>query len=185
MRRPIVLASSNPTKRRQLRWLLEGLPLDPVEPTAPLGVPETSSNLTGNAAAKALTYSGGGLAVASDGGLVVPALAVAWDPLLTGREGQAGLRRLAAGLADRRVRWSEAVAISEGGHIVAAWTASGTEGLLAPEPWPEPSDFWVWDIFYFPSLGKLWSALTENERTEVDSTWMELKRQVQAYFRAG
>lgn len=178
----IVLATGNPTKRKQLRWLLEGLPLQLDEGT-PMVVPEEAADLAGNASAKALAYSADGLAIASDGGLEVPALGAAWQPLLTRRQGQQRLRQLTAGLMDRRARWSEAVALAERGQLLASWTESGTEGLLAPEPWPEPSDFWVWDIFVFPELGKSWAQLTDVERAAMDKTWMRLKRDVRAFFR--
>lgn len=180
MARQIVLATANPAKRAQLRWLLAGLPLEPLD--APrLDVPETAADLAGNAALKALAYSAADLAIASDGGLELPA-APTWDPVLTHRQGQLRLREIAVGLANRRVRWSEAVAIAEGGRLLASWTESGTEGVLAPEPWPEPSGFWVWDIFEFPALGKTWTRLTHAERELVDHTWLALRRHVQAFF---
>ena len=160
---------------------MEGLDLEIVEPP-PREVPETAADFAGNAALKAAAYSdalAGGLAIASDGGLEVPALAGRWDPLLTHRGGQARLRELAAGLDDRRVRWIEAVALAERGELLGAWTAFDTEGVLAPEPWPEPSGFWVWDIFLFPSLGKTWAQLSATERKAVDGTWLALKRAVQ------
>lgn len=181
--RPIVLASANPAKRRQLRWLLAGLPLA-ARLSPPRQVPETAPDLAGNAALKALAYSAEGLAIASDGGLEAPALAGAWDPLRTGRQGQSRLRQLAAGLADRRVRWGEAAAVAEHGRLLASWQACGTEGLLAPEPWPRPRDLWVWDIFLFPQAGKVWSELSPPERERLDLTWSRLKAEVQAFFRA-
>ncbi|HVA23065.1 MAG TPA: non-canonical purine NTP pyrophosphatase [Chloroflexota bacterium] len=179
---PIVLATSNAAKCRQLRWLLEGLPLEPVEADM-REMPETAADLAGNAALKALACSSEGLAIASDGGLDVPALAGSWDPLLTHRQGQARLLELAARLEDRRVFWAEAVAVAERGQLLGTWTASGTEGVLAPEPWPPAAAFWVWDIFYFPSASKVWSALTPAEREVLDLTWNHLKAEVQAYFR--
>lgn len=199
MARQIVLATANPAKRAQLCWLLAGLPVEPRD-APPLDVPEIALDLAGNAALKALAYSAAGLAIASDGGLELLGLpdpepgrpsganglagdaALAWDPVLTRRLGQVRLREIAAGLADRRVRWSEAAAIAEGGRLLASWTESGTEGVLAPEPWPEPSNFWVWDIFEFPALGKSWARLTPAEREQVDHTWLALRRRVQAFF---
>lgn len=177
----IVLATANAAKRAQLRWLLGGLPLRPLE-APPREVSETAADLAGNAALKALAYSSEGLTIGSDGGLVVPALAGRWDPLRTHRQGQARLRELVRGLTDRRVRWSEAVAIADRGHLLASWTASGTQGVLAPEPWPEPTEFWVWDVFLFPRLGKTWSEIDATERNEVDGTWLALRREVRAFF---
>lgn len=181
-RQTIVLASSNPAKRHQLRWLLEGLPLQPVDPR-PLEIPEDAADLASNAAAKALAHSDQGLAIASDGGLEVPALSAAWRPELTGRSGQRRLCELAANLSDRRVRWSEAVAIAHRGRLLASWTESGTEGVLAPEPWPAPRSFWVWDIFVFPELSKTWANLTADERANVDRSWTSLKSRVREFFR--
>jgi inosine/xanthosine triphosphate pyrophosphatase family protein len=182
--RQITLGSANPAKREQLRWLIEGLPLEAVS-VEPIAVLERASDLAGNAAAKALAYSAGGLAIASDGGLEVPALGRRWDPLLTGRRGQAGLQQLTQTLTGREVRWIEAVAIAERGRLLASWTETGTEGMLRPQPWPRPRDFWVWDIFSFPALGKTWAELDEAERAQVDLTWVRLKQRVADYFRAG
>jgi inosine/xanthosine triphosphate pyrophosphatase family protein len=179
--RSIVLASSNPAKREQLRWLLAGLDLEPVVRDI-VGVAEDAPDLAGNAALKALAHSHDGLAIASDGGLEVPALAGRWDPLLTHRQGQARLRELTASLHDRRVCWAEAVAIAEHGTVLASWSASATSGLLAPEPWPQPRAFWVWDIFVFPELGKTWAQLTPDERERVDVTWTTLRREVSAFL---
>jgi inosine/xanthosine triphosphate pyrophosphatase family protein len=156
--------------------------LEIVEPP-PRVIEETASDFAGNAALKALAYSAEGLAIASDGGLEVPALAGAWDPLLTHRQGQARLRELTAGLRNRQLRWAEAVALADKGQLLATWTASGTEGVLANEPWTESSEFWVWDIFVFPALGKPWSHLSPTERAVVDHTWLSLKQSVQAHLR--
>lgn len=182
MARPIVLATSNPAKRAQLHWVLQGLPLNPVEVPV-VDVPEESPSLAGNASAKALAYSRSGLAIASDGGLEVPALGDRWNPVFTQRQGQARLRELTADLRDRRIRWVEAVALAEGEQLLATWTCSGTEGVLEPEPWPQPADFWVWDIFVFPEIGRHWSQLTTAERERVDITWVQLRRRVQAFLR--
>ena len=181
----IVLATSNTAKRAQLRRLLEGLPLNPVE-ARPISVPETAADLAGNAALKAVAYSTGGLAIASDGGLTMPGLAGRWDPLLTQRQGRARLRELAVGLMDRRACWTEAAAVADRGRVLAAWTESGTEGLLAPEPWPATaSEFWVWDVFWFPAVRKTWAALSLDERETVDVTWGRLRADVRAFFRGG
>ena len=181
--REIVLATSNPAKRSQLRWLLDGLDLTVTE-APPRQVDEAASDFAGNASLKALAYSEQGLSIASDGGLEVPALAGRWDPLLTRRQGRDYLSQLTHDMADRRVRWIEAVAIADHGRITGCWTASGTKGVLAPEPWPErPGHFWVWEVFLFPRLGKVWADLSPDEREQVDLTWLELKRAVQGKLR--
>jgi len=146
-------------------------------------VPETAGTLRGNAELKALAYSQAGLAIASDGGLEVPALGQAWDPVLTRRSGQARLRELSRGLVDSRLIWREAVAIAENGRLLGSWEEAGTTGVLARQPWPAPRVFWVWDIFFFPELGKTWAQLSPEERQQVDLTWTRLRATIVATFR--
>jgi hypothetical protein len=179
-----VLASSNPSKRRQLAWLLEGLPLEPVE-VATRPAEETARSFRGNAELKALAYGvEEGLAIASDGGLEVPALGDAWDPLRTRRLGQTTLRELTHELPERpSVRWREGVAIADGGVILASWEEAATQGVLKAEPWPAPTDHWVWDIFENSQVGKVWSDLTGDELDSWELTWTRLKAHVQAFFR--
>jgi len=75
------------------------------------------------------------------------------------------------------------VAIAEGGVILASWEEAGTEGVLKAEPWPEPNDHWVWDVFENSQLGKVWSELTKQELEQWELTWARLKAHVQAFFR--
>ena len=87
----ILLASQNPAKRERLAWLLEGLGYDLIGPeavaVAPPEAQEKSPSHKGNAEEKAVAGSRGcgGLAMASDGGLVIPALKERWDSLRTHR----------------------------------------------------------------------------------------------------
>ena len=76
---PILLGTGNPSKQETLVWLLEGLPLTPTSPSQ-LGLsdpPEergdTHQEIANN---KALAWSKSSsmLAIASDGGLILPAL---------------------------------------------------------------------------------------------------------------
>jgi len=156
---------------------LEGLPFEPVERSLE-HVEETAGTLVGNAELKARSASASGWAIASDGGLEVPALGPSWDPVLTRRQGQARLAELAAGLGDRRVSWREAICLARGGEVVASWERDGTRGVLAPLPWPPPGDLWVWDVFVFPQSGRRWSELDEAERVQLDLTWTTLRADV-------
>ena len=87
---PILLATGNPAKQQALRELLDGLPLQPVIP-ADLGLSadpeETAETHEAIAVEKAVEWSrlGGMLAIASDGGLVVPSLGPNWESRYTHR----------------------------------------------------------------------------------------------------
>ena len=87
----IVLATTNPAKQGKLLGLLDGLPLKP-RPQVELGPEgeapvEEGSSHEQNARHKAEFWSRavGVQAIASDGGLLIPALGERWDSLFTHR----------------------------------------------------------------------------------------------------
>ena len=141
-RTKILLATRNPAKQRTLRWLLEGLPLD-LKTDGELGLAdetpaEEGSSHEENARIKAEWYSeaAGTLAIASDGGMVIPALGNRWRSLFTHRfagddaNDEARLERLIDlmrpyGGDDRRAWWVEALAIADAGRIMASWQVEG------------------------------------------------------------
>ena len=197
----ILIATTNPAKREMLAWLLEGLAMRlrfPEEVQQPMVVEETEPTHRGNAVLKAMAWSRacGGMAIASDGGLRIESLGAAWDSVRTARfagpgaDDRARLERLLELMApysgeERRARWVEAVAVARAGRLLGAWESEGGDGLVADsfdaeEPTPA---FWAGSVWYFPSLGKRYSHLTEEERREVGEPWSVLKPQVQSFFR--
>ncbi len=87
---PILLASGNPAKQQSLGRLLDGLPLSPITPQQLEleSVPEEAGdNHEAIARQKAGEWSRAAsmLAIASDGGLVIPALGSNWESTLTHR----------------------------------------------------------------------------------------------------
>ena len=127
----ILLATANPDKQQQFRWLLEGLPLTPVTPqdlgltSVPDEVGE-SHHAVARLKARMWSQSGSMLAIASDGGLVLPALGAAWESLYTHRfagetaTGEDRVRNLLEMLLpyrgeDRRASWLESLAIAHRG----------------------------------------------------------------------
>ncbi len=197
----ILIATTNPAKRGMLAWLLEGLamrPRFPEEVQQPIVVEETEPTHRGNAVLKAVAWSRAcsGMAIASDGGLRIESLGAAWDSVRTARfagpgaDDRARLERLLELMApysgeERRARWVEAVAVARAGRLLGAWEAEGGDGLVAAsfaseDPTP---GFWAGSVWYFPSLGKRYSQLTEEERREVGEPWSVLKPQVQSLFR--
>lgn len=189
----ILLATTNPAKAARLRWLLEGLPLEPL--TAEIQAPvESGASYLENACLKALAASGDGLAIASDGGIEIPVLGSSWNGLYTARAAGPGaddqaraehLLEVMRGQTNRRVCWTEAVAVAERGKHIESWEASGNEGVLAEtyDPTNAIPGFWVYSLWHYPKLGRRYVDLSQEELDRADLTWSRLKEQVQAYFR--
>lgn len=197
---PILLATGNRAKQEALRQLLEGLPLLPVTP-AELGLAadpeETGATHEAIAIDKAVEWSrlAGMLAIASDGGLVVPSLGHDWESRYTHRfagpaaDDDERRRRLLELLqnhtgAERAASWVEALAIADSGRPLKSWELKGGSGIIAEttQPGPHPPGFWVFPLWYFPHLGKYYNQLAEAERESLGDHWATLRRLVREYF---
>lgn len=166
----VVAATRNPDKLRPLAGVIGGrfrlvpLPVGiAVEEPDPAELPTDDPSvdtLVAIAAAKATAASRrmpGQLVIASDGGLLIPALGVRWSPSRTRRfagpdatnaDRIAALLALTADLCgdDRRTSWREAVAIARDGRLLLTAAAGSAPGWLASEPPEEMSSsqgFWL------------------------------------------
>ena len=197
----ILLATGNPAKQATLGWLLEGLPMELVEPKelGLISVPEEEGETHRAIAeqkASAWSEAASMLVIASDGGLVIPALGSNWESRFTHRfaggaaTDQDRLSRLLELMqpyrgAERAASWIEAVAIADQGRTLTSWELTGATGFIADTPSEEGvvPGFWVFSIWQFPKLGKYYNHLTESEREALDDHWAQLRTQVQEYFR--
>ena len=199
--RAILLGTSNPAKQDMLRWMLEGLPLAPATPSQ-LGldaVPEERADTHESIAQeKAVEWSRSAfmLSIASDGGLVIPALGPRWQSRYTHRFAgpDAGDAQRVAGLLElmkpyagsqREATWVEAVAIADGGELLASWEVTGATGVIAEEGGtpPQARGFWAFTVWYFPHLGKTYGRLSPAEREGLDDHWTRLRGEIQHFFR--
>ena len=197
---PILLATGNPAKQRALRGLLEGLDLRPVSPDD-LGIEadpeETADTHEAIAVEKAVEWSrlAGMLAIASDGGLVIPSLGLNWESRYTHRfagpaaDDEERRSRLLEILSEnsggeRAASWVEALAVADSGAPLKSWELKGGEGIIADEPQPGPHSpgFWVFPLWYFPALGKYYNQLTDSEKEAIGDHWVTLRTLVQDYF---
>ena len=200
---PILLATGNPAKQQKLRWLLEGLALCPVTPEqlGLLGVPEEEGDTHHSIArfkAREWSQAGSTLAIASDGGLILPALGDRWESLYTRRfagepaDGQTRVLRLLDLMRpyqgeDRQASWLEALAIAQRGRVLAAWELAGATGVIAqdsPETPPDGPGFWVFSVWEFPQFGKRYNQLSDAQLEALDDHWIKLRGLVQRYFRS-
>ena len=196
----ILLATGNPAKQTALRDLLEGLPLNPVTP-AELGLSadpdETAETHEAIAVEKAVEWSrlSGMLAIASDGGLVVPFLGPKWESRYTHRfagpasddeERRSRLLQMlenATG-AQRQASWVEALAIADSGTPLKSWELKGSSGIIAGEAQlgPHAPGFWVFPLWYFPGFGKYYNQLSDVEKESLGDHWTRLRQLAKEYF---
>jgi inosine/xanthosine triphosphate pyrophosphatase family protein len=198
---PILLATGNSDKQNAFRSLLEGLPLHPATP-AELGITastqEDGDTHEAIAVEKAVEWSKAGsmLAIASDGGLVVPTLGPVWqsrhtrrfagpdvddaqrvDRLLELMEPHTGVARTAS--------WAEALAVAYKGRPVASWELLGATGEIskARQPGPVP-EFWAFTVWDFPQYGKTYNQLTPQELESLNDHWARLGQLVRRFFQS-
>ena len=199
----ILLATTNPDKQRTFRWLLEGLPLNLVTPqdlsltTVPEEEGETHQAVA-RLKAQQWSQAGSTLALASDGGLVIPVLGAEWESLYTHRF--AGATASDAGRIDRllellmpykgeerRASWLESLAIAYRGRVLASWEVHGATGVIsekAPAEIPETGGFWAFSMWEFPQLGKTYSQLSLPEQDSLGDHWVRLGRLVRRFFQS-
>ena len=196
---PILLATGNRDKQEQFREILAGLPLSAVTPAevgltaAPDEYGDTHQAIARDKAAQ-WSADASMLAIASDGGLVIPALGARWESRYTHRfagpaaDNEERLSRLLQMMrpyrgADRRASWVEALAIAHCGRVLASWELSGGLGYLDEEP-PAGSlpEFWVFSVWRFPQFGATYSQLSAEQRDSLDDHWGRLRRLVRRYF---
>ncbi len=196
----ILLGTTNPAKLEKLRWLLEGLPLEPVSPRnlgmAGRGPDEDGPTHLETAVAKAREWSlAAGLpAISTDGGLVIPALGDGWRSTLThrfagkGADDPARISRLLELMVPhsgdgRRASWVEAVAVADGESSLASWEMCGAAGVLLEAPsGPAVPGFWAFSLWYFPRLGKTYNELDQAELESLDDHWTRLRTLVRRFF---
>ena len=198
---PILLGTSNSAKQDALRWLLEDLPLSPTTPLSAgvVAMPE-EVGVTHQAIArtKATEWSraGSSLAIASDGGLLLPVLGSTWESRHTHRfagpnaDNAQRLERLLDLMQpyhgdQREASWVEAVAIADQERLLASWEFQGATGRISDGAImsSQDSEFWVFSVWYFPQFGKTYDQLSVEERERLGDHWVRLRQVVQAFFR--
>ena len=199
----ILLASTNPAKIDRLRECLSGRPFQflNVGELPPHDPPEERGHTHREIAeSKALAWAriGKCLAIASDGGIDIPALGPNWDSLLTRRaagEHATDEDRITHLLAlmehlqtdeQRLATWQEAVTISHPDGIVQTWEVSGPTGVVQREPSQERIEgFWLASLWFFPEMGKTYTELTSDELHAIGDPWLNLKSQIRAWLSHG
>jgi XTP/dITP diphosphohydrolase len=175
---PLLVASTNPGKIREILRILEGLPvsLRTLANFSGIEVPdETGATFMENARIKALHYAAatGLLTVAEDSGLEIPALGGAPGVYSARYRGETYPEKFAAlyeeldrrGDPDRSARFVAALALARGGSIL--FEATGVvEGSIARPPRGDRG-FGYDPILYYPPLGKTTGELEPHEKAAI------------------
>ena len=162
--RTLLIATTNPGKIREIRGILDGLPieLETLERFPGIAEPEeTGTTFAENARLKALYYSGqtGLPAVADDSGIEIAALdnapgihSARWHGTDYPAKFAAIYRELAArGLSTSPARFVAHIALANRGRVL--FEATGTvEGRIAPEP-KGACGFGYDPVFFYPPYG--------------------------------
>jgi XTP/dITP diphosphohydrolase len=162
--RTLLIATTNPGKIREIRGILEGLPieLETLERFPAIAEPEeTGESFAENARLKALYYAEktGLAAVADDSGIEIEALGNApgihsarWHGTNYPAKFAAIYRELAVrGLTTSRARFVAHIALAHQGRVL--FEATGTvDGQIAPEP-RGTHGFGYDPIFFYPPYG--------------------------------
>ena len=196
---PILLATGNGDKQTAFRSLLNGLPLRPVTPKesgVSASPKEDGETHLAIAQEKAVEWSraGGMLAIASDGGLVIPSLGASWESRHTRRFAGPGVddaqrAELLLELmepftgADRKATWVESVAVAHKGRLLASWELQGATGVIAQAlPSGPVPEFWAFTLWEFPDQGRSYNQLSPGELAALDDHWTRLGQLVRRFF---
>lgn len=198
---PILLATGNPAKQDALRGLLDGLPVSPVTPRElGLNLDPDEDGDTHHAIArmKAREWSlaSSTLVIASDGGVVIPALGHDWESRFTHRfAGPAAndaerARRLLELMksyqgSDREASWAEALAIAARGMVLASWELQGATSVISEDfdDDVEVGGFWVFSVWRFPQFeNRTYKQLSPEELASLDDHWVQLRHLAQDFF---
>ena len=199
----ILLGSTNPAKIDRLRDCLEGWAFDfiTVDNLPPYEPPEeTGGTHLEIAEEKAVAWAkiSGGLAIASDGGIDIPALGPNWDSLLTRRAAgedatdEDRIRHLLVLMEhldsdeEREATWREALAIALPSGIVQTWEVEGPTGVIRNEPSSKSIEgFWLAGLWYLPAFGKTYTELSIEELRPARDPWLRLAADVQGWLADG
>lgn len=203
MQLSLIAATRNRAKLEQLAALTGGLAaIEPLPSDISPEVEETGNGVAEIAARKAVAVSRalpGPYVVATDGGLLIPAMGSRWDPTRTRRfagEARSDIDRAQALLdltaalegSDRRIGWREALAIAKDGRIHVIWEAESPPGLLTrnldAKAVERGGGFWVPAVWQCPEYGgRLLADLTPAEVAARRDHWSDLGERLRNWIR--
>ena len=162
-----------------------------------IDIDENEDSFERNATLKAREYSKNfdGLVVATDGGVLIPAIPQ-WNPLYTRRFAGADatdedrvelvldmMRDKSDG--DRRMYWQEAIALCKDGERLFSVAVDGIEGVMGHhfDPLKYKPGIWLCSIWEFPQFeGKNFFDLDKDQQLQVEISWTKLGSVLHEYL---
>ncbi len=161
-------------------------------------IEETGETFEENAVIKAIEYSKhyNGFVIATDGGIIIPALGTVWNSLQTRRfagkkatdfERIKKLLELMKGKSGdkRKASWNEAIAIARKGRLLFSKQVEGIEGILQNDfdEKKYKEGIWLCSIWFFPQFGKNFFDLSKDEVDEVEISWRKLRNLTREFLK--
>ncbi len=196
----ILLATGNPHKIKKLSHIVREYftPTRLQDTNLPQDIVERGDTFEGIATEKAIVFSKrwGGYAIATDGGIDIPALGQRWNQLFTkrfiGRPDATDFDRLDAILelmkdkqgTDRQMVWREAVAIAHNGKRLFSLEVEGSKGIMQEtyDPKKYRSGIWLCSLWYYPDFRKNFFDLSDVELAKGEVSWTRLETAVREFL---
>mgnify|MGYP000023836222 FL=1 len=195
----LILATTNPHKIVKLRQIFSQYFNDISPQSKKVDIEEDGKTFCENAEKKAIEVSKiyHCHAVATDGGVLIPALGNDWNSLLTKRFiGQADATdfdRIEALLelmkdkkgTERAILWNEAIALANDGVLLFSVQVEGDQGEIQETYNPEQYQPGIWQctVTRYPQFdGKNFFELNEEERKYSEISWTRLEAAVRDFM---
>lgn len=195
----LILATTNPHKIVKLRQIFGQYFKDISPQDKNIDIDENGSTFLENAEKKAIEISRvyHCHAVATDGGVLIPALGDDWNGLLTkrfiGRDDATDFDRIEALLElmkdkkgnERAILWNEAVALANDGKLLFSRQVEGDRGEVQEtyDPKQYQPGIWQCTITRYPQFGgKNFFELDKEERKYSEISWARLEEAVRNFM---
>ncbi|MBI2099227.1 hypothetical protein HYT45_02295 [Candidatus Uhrbacteria bacterium] len=182
----ILIATKNPHKQKKLSEIVNDFFIPEIKNNLQ-SIEERGDNFLEIAENKAMEYSKiyNCLAIATDGGAVIPALKGKWDPIKTRRFAETDrkrieqLLRMMGGVKNRTEEWYEAMAVADKGKMIFSAKARAMDSVIDKTFNPKfyQEGIWLCSITSFPQFGgRNFFELTDKEKTATEDSWNKLKK---------
>ncbi len=182
----ILVATKNPHKQKKLSEIVSGFYIPEIKNDLK-SIEERGDNFLEIAENKAKKYSEiyNCLAIATDGGAVIPALKGKWDPIKTRRFAETDkerieqLLKMMEGKENRTEEWYEALAVADKGKLLFSTKAKAMDGIIDKifNPKFYQEGIWLCSITSFPQFGgRNFFKLTDEEKAATEDSWDKLKK---------
>lgn len=182
----ILIATKNPHKEKKLSEIVSGFYAPEIKNDLQ-SIEEEGNNFLEIAENKAKEYSKicDCLAIATDGGAMIPALKGKWNPIKTRRFAETDkerineLLKMMEGKEDRTEEWYEALAIADKGKLIFSTQAKAMDGVIDKTFNPKfyQEGIWLCSITSFSQFGgRNYFELTDQEKSATEDSWNKLKK---------